>query len=257
MQRGFLEETDYLHEAGNLEFFRQNLSRFSYLSIPKVHKTLSTDRVLTMSFVEGAMMAEFLHQKPPQALRDLVGSRLIELYYFQVHHLRAVHADHHPGNYLFQSDGRIGLVDFGCVKRINFDVSDLIRGCVNRSWRESEAAARHVLQLVFGPQIPYARARKMLPTLEELAGILYPLGNRDGGLVDFGDTKLLKTLWQTMMRAVRDKLTNPEFAFISRADMGLFSLAHQLKARVDVAGVWRRVAANDSIHPRMDMNKHQ
>jgi hypothetical protein len=243
VQRGFLEETDYVQEAANLEFFGHGLRGFTYLSIPKVHKALSTDRVLTMSFIEGAALAEFLKQKPPQALRDLIGSRLVELYYSQIHHLRAIHADHHPGNYLFQSDGRIGLVDFGCVKRIKFDVTDLIHCCVNRSWRKGEAAARHVLRLVFGPQIPYARARKMLPTLEDLAGLLYPLGNREGGFVDFGDSKLLNCLGKTMMKALRDKLINPEFAFTSRADMGLFSLEHQLKAKVDVAAVWRRVSS--------------
>jgi len=54
-------------------------------------------------------------------MRDLIGSRLVELYYSQVHRLKALHADHHPGNYLFQDDGQIGLVDFGCVKRITFD----------------------------------------------------------------------------------------------------------------------------------------
>src|SRR5207249_1841642 len=116
VQRGFLEETDYLHEGKNLEFFGRGLAGFSYLSIPKVHWDLTTDRVLTMSFIEGASVAEFLQRKPSQAMRDLIGSRLVELYYSQVHRLKALHADHHPGNYLFQDDGRIGLVDFGCVK---------------------------------------------------------------------------------------------------------------------------------------------
>jgi len=242
IERGFLEETDYVREAANLELFGRGLRGFSWLTIPKVHKDLSTDRVLTMSFVEGVPLGEFLQTRPAQAIVDLIGSRIIELYYTQLHHLRAMHADHHPGNYLFHSDGRIGLVDFGCVKRINFDVSDLIASCVKRAWRQSETAARHVLGLIFGPAIPFARARKMLPILEGFAAILYPEGSRQGELVNFGDTKMLRTLSQTMMKAVRDKLVNPEFAFISRADLGLFSLLHQLKARVDVAGAWRRAS---------------
>ena len=36
----------------------------------------------------------------------------------QLHWLKAVHADHHPGNYLFRPDGGIGLVDFGSVKHL-------------------------------------------------------------------------------------------------------------------------------------------
>src|SRR5581483_3422319 len=102
IQRGFSEETDYLKEAANLDFFRERLALFSYLAIPAVHRDLTTDRVLTMSFIEGAPAPDFLASNPSQSVRDLIGSRLLELYYFQVQQVQALHADHHPGNYLFK-----------------------------------------------------------------------------------------------------------------------------------------------------------
>ena len=243
IQRGFLEETDYLHEGRNLDFFGQGLGGFPYLSIPKVHWALTTDRVLTMSFIDGAPLETFLEGKPPQAVRDLIGSRVVELYYSQLHRLRALHADHHPGNYLFQPDGRIGLVDFGCVKRLTFDVSDLIRCCVARTWRQGEKQAGHVLRLIFGPGVPFRRARQMLPTLEDLAGNLYPEPGSAGLVVNFGEPKLLEIMGRSLKAAVRDKLANPEFAFTSRADLGIYSLLHQLRARVNVVEIWRRVSA--------------
>src|SRR5436305_1632298 len=49
-------------------------------------------------------------------VRDLVGRRLFDLFYFQLLRMHAFHADPHWGNYLFRADGTIGLVDFGCVK---------------------------------------------------------------------------------------------------------------------------------------------
>jgi predicted unusual protein kinase regulating ubiquinone biosynthesis (AarF/ABC1/UbiB family) len=241
IERGFLEETDYIHEARNLDFFGARLRDFTYLTIPRVHPELTTDRVLTMSFVEGLTMPEFLSTRPSQTIRDLIGSHLVELYYFQLHKLKTVHADHHPGNYLFQEDGRIGLVDFGCVKRINFDATDLINCVVARTWRESESAARHVLALVFGGDVPYQRARKMLPMLEEMAAILHPEGEQS--VVNFGNASMLKALGRAMGATVRDKLANPEFAFISRADLGLYSLLHQLRAHVNCKEIWRRVCA--------------
>ncbi len=240
IQRGFLEETDYVHEARNIEFFRRELNGFDYLTIPKAYGDLTSERVLTMSFVEGEIISRFLERKPSQAVRDLIGTRLVELYYSQLHRLKTLHADHHPGNYLFQPDGRIGLVDFGCVKRINFDVSDLIRSCVGRTWRKGHKEAAHVLHLVFGPRVPYARARKMLPTLEALAASLYPEGKDADPLVHFGKAELLRNLAQALKKALRDKVTNPEFAFISRAELGLYSLLHQLNARVNVRETWRR-----------------
>jgi predicted unusual protein kinase regulating ubiquinone biosynthesis (AarF/ABC1/UbiB family) len=241
IQRGFLEETDYIHEGKNLDFFGAGLRGFTYLAIPKVYWNLTTERVLTMSFVEGLTMSAFLKAKPSQSIRDLIGSHLVELYYFQLHKLKTVHTDHHPGNYLFQPDGRIGLVDFGSVKRINFNATDLINCVVARSWHDGEKGAQHVLGLVLGQHVPYRRARKMLPMLQEMAEILHPLG--DQSVVDFGNAQMLHALGRAMGATLRDKLANPEFAFISRADLGLYSLLHQLRARVNCKEIWRSISA--------------
>jgi len=93
---------------------------------------------------------------------------------------------------------------------------------------------------VFGSRVPYARARKMLPTLETMAGILYPDSKDADPVVDFGKAELLRILAQALKKALRDKVTHPEFAFISRAELGLYSLLHQLNARVNVRETWRR-----------------
>jgi predicted unusual protein kinase regulating ubiquinone biosynthesis (AarF/ABC1/UbiB family) len=240
VQRGFLEETDYLREGKNLEFFSQALAGLDYVTVPKIHRELTTDRILTMSFVEGETVDEFLEHKPSAAVRNLIGERLVELFYYQLCHLGALHADHHPGNYLFRPDGRIGLVDFGCVKRINFDAATLIRGCISRNWRQGEKPARLLLALVFGADVPFKRAKKMLPTLEVMAGVLFP--EKDAtALVDFGKGDSLAMLGQALKVALRDRLTNPEFAFVSRAELGLYSLLHRLDAKLNVREVWQRV----------------
>ena len=247
IQRGFLEETDYLHEADNLDFFRQALSSLSYLAIPRVYRELTSDCVLTMSYLQGETVEDFLKRKPSSALRDLIGTRLVEMYYTQLHWLKAIHADHHPGNYLFRADGRIGLVDFGCVKRITFDISDLLHCCSRQTWRQGEPAGRHVVKLIFGPDVPYKRARKILPALDQAADILYAPSSSASRVVNFGQPRMLEILTQSMVQALRDRVTNPEFAFISRADLGLYHLLHQLGARVDVGGIWRRVSGAPSI----------
>jgi hypothetical protein len=249
VRRGFLEETDYLHEADNLEFFGRGLRDLAYVSVPQVRRDMTAECVLTMSFIPGVVLDAFLEGRPPAGLRNLIGERVLELFYFQLHRLRALQADQHPGNFLFQPDGRIGLVDFGCVKRIAFDVTTLIRGCAARSWRQGEAQAREVLGLIFGARTPYARARKMLAVLEVAAGILFPEGRGADPVVDFGKGELLKVLGQAMGKALRDKVTNPEFAFVSRAELGLYSLLHRLDAKVNVRAVWERVAALEVTGP--------
>jgi hypothetical protein len=241
VERGFLEETDYISEGKNLEFFHEGLARFGYLKIPRVHWELTTDRVLTMSEVAGSPADEFLRTRPPQAVRDLIGSRLFELYHYQIQRLGRLHADHHPGNYLFQPDGRIGLVDFGCVKRLSIDGAEIVRCCVERVWKLGQPEADHLLGLVFGPKVHIVRARKMLPAFYDLVDILFPVPQDGAGpLVDFGEPKLLQAQEKAMSRALRGKVTNPEFAFIARTELGLYCLLHQLRARVDTMEVWRR-----------------
>jgi predicted unusual protein kinase regulating ubiquinone biosynthesis (AarF/ABC1/UbiB family) len=242
IERGTLEETDYLQEAQNLEFFRKELKGLTYLSIPRVYPELSCDRVLTMSFIEGAPLRQFLKEKPSAAVRNLVGERLVEMYHTQLHWLKAIHADHHPGNYLFRSDGRVGLVDFGCVKRLRIEMTEIINSMVNRSWRSSDAAARRFLGLLLGAKMPLHRSRRLLPVVEASADFLFPQGPSADPVVNYGDPKLFELAASNGKRALRDRLFNPEFIFVERAELGLVHLLHELGAKVNMGVVWHRVS---------------
>lgn len=245
LERGMLEETDYVHEAQNLEFFRKEMAGLAYLSIPRVYHELSGDRVLTMSFIEGMAFRDFLAHKPSTALRDLVGNRLAEMYYTQLHRLNALHADQHPGNYMFQPDGRIGLVDFGCVKRLGLDETKIVNGIRNRSWRRSEEEARQFFKLIFGSDVPYQRAQKIVPLAEDSADFLFPRGPSANPVVDFGASRLLEIGKNNGKRMLHDKLIPAEYAFVSRAEMGMCHLLHELGAHVNIEAVWRRVTGED------------
>ena len=244
--RGLLEETDYLHEAANLDFFRTGLARLDFVTVPRVYRELTTDRVLTMSFVEGESLSDWLKRKPSQALRDLMGARVAEAYEIQLQRLRVIHADQHPGNFLFQPDGRFGLVDFGCVKRINFDIVELHRFYETRGWRESEAAERKFLSLALGlgKGVPIARARKLLPLLEECLDILCPPGA--DWVIDLRTLK--KNTQFNEMRAklgrqiLQDKLINPDFVYLARGDMGFWHLIGEIGAVVNISQISRRVS---------------
>jgi hypothetical protein len=244
--RGLLEETDYVREAANIDYFRQGLAGLDFVTVPRVHRDLSSDRVLTMSFVEGESLSNWLNRKPSQAARDLMGARLFESYETQLQNLRAFHADQHPGNFLFQSDGRFGLVDFGCVKHLDFDSREFRRFQEVRGWRESEAAERRFLSLIYGKDIPHARARKILPLMEEILDLFRPPGATDF-VVDFRNQKQqskLREIHRRMGQLIwQDKLINPDFAFLGRSDMGLWHLVGEIGASVNFSEILRRVAA--------------
>lgn len=132
LERGILEETDYVNEARNIEHFRKRLKPLKQIQVPKLHPRFCTDTVLTMSLLDGVHLNEFLRSKPTQALRNKIGARLVELFGTQLHSVHAVHADPHPGNYLFTKDGKIGLIDFGCVKQLNDTTVGLLRQMATR-----------------------------------------------------------------------------------------------------------------------------
>ena len=258
--RGLLEETDYVHEAGNLDYFRTGLAGLDFVTVPRVHRELTTDRVLTMSFVEGETLSNWLKRKPSQALRDLTGARLWEAYETQLQHLRVIHADQYPGNYLFQPEGRFGLVDFGCVKRVNFDFRELCRFYDNRGWRESDAAARRFLSILYGKTVPYARARKILPLIEEWLDVFHPQGSGDH-VIDFRNylkknPKVLEMHRRMRRRTLQDKLINPDFVYLARGDMGVWHLLSEIGATVNVSEISHRVSATPPRAGNFVGNKH-
>jgi hypothetical protein len=124
-------------------------------------------------------------------------------------------------------------------------IIDCIR---HRSWRQGEGEARQFLKLFFfGSQVPYRRARKLLPLLEKSADFDFPQGPSANPVVNFAGPELLDLAANNGKRAFRDKLMPAEFAFVSRAEMGLCHLLHELGARVNLETVWRRVTG---AHPR-------
>jgi predicted unusual protein kinase regulating ubiquinone biosynthesis (AarF/ABC1/UbiB family) len=247
VQRGILEETDYEREADNLEFFAKGLSALDFVTVPRVYRKLSTGRVLTMSFIEGGNLADFLKRNSSQASRDLLAIRLCEVYETQLQRLKALHADQHPGNYIFQPDGRIGLIDFGCVKRFSFDIEQMRSWYQRRIWNESDAAAQRFLKHVYGPDVSYGKARKMLPLLEKWSDVFYPKDPDADMIIDFNgkrlDPKVKELHRQIVIQTLRLKLINPEHAFLSRADIGIRYLLSETRARVNFSEIIRRVSA--------------
>ncbi len=76
---------------------------------------LSTHRVLVQELAQGRSWSEAL--EAPAELRDQWGEAIFRFIYGSFSRLGLVHADPHPGNYVFHEDGGVSFLDFGCVKR--------------------------------------------------------------------------------------------------------------------------------------------
>ncbi|MEL6538338.1 MAG: AarF/ABC1/UbiB kinase family protein, partial [Bacteroidota bacterium] len=113
-----LEETDYELELRRGKEITEACSHLPNLRFPKYYEEYSGPRILTMDWLDGQHLPEFNASQPTQEVRDRVGQAMWDFYHHQIHELKQVHADPHPGNFIISDDGQLGVIDFGCVKEI-------------------------------------------------------------------------------------------------------------------------------------------
>ncbi|MDH3404464.1 MAG: AarF/ABC1/UbiB kinase family protein [Acidobacteriota bacterium] len=113
-----LEELDYRHEAENMRQMARLHDGLPEISIPEVVAELSTERVLTMTLVEGIPPNEACSDRHPRELKDRWGQVLLEFQLRGLFEHRLLHADPNLANFAFREDGGVVVYDFGCLKRI-------------------------------------------------------------------------------------------------------------------------------------------
>lgn len=245
MESQIVAETDYVREADHIEFFRTGLKPLAFVVVPDVYRDHSTDRILTMSVVPGRHLEAFLAKRPAQRLRDTIGSRLVELFYFQVLVLETLHADPHWGNYLFNDDGTIGLVDFGCVKRLGSDVVGRLRKSFLYSGRTDSPEFQQIMQDQFagpGKKLASGTRRAISDFRDRFYKKVYPPDPKDAGRpFDFSDSDFLRDYRGAASNLARARGTAPHFIFLARAEIGLYTTLHRLKARVHTSAIVRRL----------------
>jgi predicted unusual protein kinase regulating ubiquinone biosynthesis (AarF/ABC1/UbiB family) len=109
-----IEELDYAREAENTRTFGRLYEGHPFIRIPRVHDSHSTPRVLTTEFVDGRRFADVCADD--EETRARWGEILFRFVFGSIAHHGMFNGDPHPGNYLFDRDGRVVFLDFGCVK---------------------------------------------------------------------------------------------------------------------------------------------
>lgn len=108
-----IQETDYDREAANQELIESAFRDDPLILVPRVYRSLSTKTVLTTEMATGARFSDALAWE--QAQRDLAGETLFRFHHECVFRVGHHNADPHPGNYIFQRDGRVTFLDFGAL----------------------------------------------------------------------------------------------------------------------------------------------
>jgi ubiquinone biosynthesis protein len=113
------EELDYTREGHNADRFRELFADDPSLYIPKIYWDYSTPRVLTMERIEGIKISDVDALDAAGIDRRVVAERAVGIMLQEVFVHGFFHADPHPGNFFVMEGGRLGLMDFGMVGRLD------------------------------------------------------------------------------------------------------------------------------------------
>lgn len=115
------EETDYKLEISQSMKVIEDCEKIDNLLFPHYYPEFSSDKIITMDWMNGIHLSEFCSSNASQEQRDKVGQTLWNFYMYQIHQLKKFHADPHPGNFLVDDKSNLIAIDFGCMKEIPND----------------------------------------------------------------------------------------------------------------------------------------
>jgi predicted unusual protein kinase regulating ubiquinone biosynthesis (AarF/ABC1/UbiB family) len=236
-----LEETNYTLELERSKAISTHCAGIDNLKFPRYHAEWSSPKVLTMDWLEGEPLGECLKRKSlSREEANRIGQALWDFYHFQIHQLKTLHADPHPGNFIVTPEKILGVIDFGCVKVIPesfyntyFQLLD------NRILQQPDRLERVFfdLRFLYVEDSPAEQAffRKTFIRLVELLGRPFTESS-----FDFSDEAYFSSLYAfgeelSSMKEIRDSKRArgvKDALYINRTYYGLYNLLHQLNATV-------------------------
>ncbi len=235
-----LEETDYELELRQGTFTAEACRHIPNLVFPNYYPEWSSSRIITMDWMDGEHLSEFTAHNTDRALGDRLGQALWDFYMFQIHQLRQVHADPHPGNFLVDANGNLVAIDFGCIKQVP---DEFYKPYFELARPEYQQDARLFdeklveLEIIRSDDSP-EEAAYFKGLFREMLG-LFTLPFH-GDSFDFSDAKFFGAMAEmgerfskdSQLRKMNGNRGSRHFLYINRTFFGLYNLLHDLKARV-------------------------
>ncbi len=230
-----LEETDYLHEGKEIEFYADRYTS-DHLITPRWYRDLSTDKILTMSFVTGQHLEEFLKTDPGQQERDHFGQLLWNFFHDQINESHTIHADAHPGNFLFTPDKKLGVLDFGCVKKFPRDFFFYYMYALPAHLHNDKtelAELFHKLEILGYGAYSEENDEKNFEFFRSFGRAFTKPYRYDQ--FDFGDSNFKDEIGYYIKKATTfdEPVGSRHFVYASRVHLGLYTMLMKLHARVN------------------------
>lgn len=230
------EELDYRREAKHVALYRHMLRDQAAVHVPDVIGDYSTDRLLTMSWLDGVKLLDW--KTRPQEDKDRLAINMFRAWYVPFYSYGVIHGDPHLGNYTVRPAGDVNLMDFGCVRifppRFVRGSIELYRALMSDDLDRAVAAYED-----WGFS---GLSRDMIAVLNRWAAFLY------GPLMDDRPRRLTEGMAEGHGRDMAHNVfadlrkmggVRPprEFVFMDRAAIGLGSVFIHLRASIN----WHRL----------------
>jgi aarF domain-containing kinase len=230
-------ETDYQREAATLQKTRSLFRDDEGIVIPRVFPERSTGRVLTMERLQGVHLDEFLAADPPQGLRDEFARKMLRAWYRMLFTGRVLYADFHPGNFIFMEDGRLGVIDFGCMVELDDTLWELFRKMdrpMTTGRREDIVEAIKEWSWIGDDPADADRVRLTADYAEW--SWQSRMRRRE---FDFGDEADFRSGIDLFVEMVRKRYSRARACtpMMARQQMGWLAMLYRLRAKVDVAAI--------------------
>ena len=232
------EELDYSHEIQNMNLYRHMLSDYNEITLPKPIDSLSTNRLLTMTRIDGMKIMQFISENSDIEIRNQVAMNMFKAWYVPFYKFGVIHGDPHLGNYSIRPDGGINLMDFGCIRIFR---PDFVTGVIElykalRDGNEEQAVNAYKR---WGFENP---SKELISVLNIWANFIYqPLLEDKVRLINpstsgqYGRETAEKV--HEELKKIGGVKPPREFVLMDRAAVGLGSVFMHLKAEVN----WYRI----------------
>ncbi|MCY1030580.1 AarF/ABC1/UbiB kinase family protein [Corallococcus sp. BB11-1] len=235
-------ELDYRREATLAAGFAQSVAKLPDLYVPQVIVDRSARRVLTLELLEGQTLKDWVTTSPDNDARFRVARQLIRATYGPFLDAGEIHADPHPGNFMVMPDGRMGLLDFGSIKRFSPGFVAANRRMFHQALRlETLDVLGLCREVGFSVELPEQEAEALLREVLHIAGRPMRSAPYDYGTCDI-NRDLRNHFTRNAARFLRIK-PPPEAMMFFRATGGLAQNLRMLGAHGDFRQVFLEVGA--------------
>ena len=237
-----IEETNYLLELKQSQEVVEACSKIENITFPNYYPEFSSEKIITMDWMTGIHLSEFTAINKDQEVGDKLGQALWDFYMYQIHVLRKVHADPHPGNFLVDDQNQLIALDFGCMKQIPDDFYTPYFELINKNVITDQKLFNEKLfelEILRKDDTP-AEVEYFTEMFHDLLSLFTkPFQNET---FDFSDEKFFNAIAElgkrfsedTNLKKMNGNRGSKHFIYMNRTFFGLYNLMFDLKAKIVV-----------------------